>query len=210
MNSVEVKPPPDVSKAVRFGDINPLPFQFPSNGTISTSGTVPFSFGTTNATAVNSIPTFSFPTVTALPGNTDEQGDDDGEEGEPRLEPEIALRNANDRDEVLFEGNSKLMKFDKSSGEWKDMGKGNFRVSLNMDTNKPKMTIRNLTGKIMFNAGFYKEMKFEKVKGGSKFSAFVSNDESNSNPELNLFIIKVKDSESHKMHDTLVSCLSKL
>lgn len=50
-------------------------------------------------------------------------GDDDGDdEGEPILEPEKVLRNEQDTDEILYEKDSKLMRYDKGSSEWKDNG----------------------------------------------------------------------------------------
>lgn len=172
-------------------------FSFPSSG----SAALPMftSFGS------SSLPSFggSLPVPTAT-GETEEGGDDD--EGEPILEPEKALRNENDKDEILFDASSKLMRFDKGSKEWKDMGKGSFRVTSNPDTKKPRMLMRNLTGKIMFNAGFFKDMKFEKVKGGVKFSAVTSISESGQG-ELNMFIVKVKETEVHKLHSTLTKAV---
>ncbi len=129
-------------------------------------------------------------------------GEDGDDEGEPILEPEKVLRNDADTDDILLEVPCKLFGFSKDSNEWKDTGKGSFRVTRNIDTNKQRMLVRNPIGKLTFNAGFYKGMKIEMVKGGLRFSAFVAADEAvvggSSGPgkvELKNFMIKLKDAD---------------
>jgi len=149
----------------------------------------------------------SFPSLsTSLSSNNNPNGNDDEDgEGEPILEPEKAIRNKDDNDVILYESNSKILKFDKKATEWKDMGKGTFRITKTVDTGKHRMLMRSLTGKIMFNASFYYSMKFDKIKGGIKFNAFVVDEQSkDSTPELQMFIVKVKESEISKLYDKLV------
>eukprot|EP01034_Spumella_vulgaris_P031405 gene31405-38787_t len=121
---------------------------------------------------------FSFAPAAASTVNTaagDEEGGDD--EGEPILEPEKVLRDVNDTDTILLDVPCKLYGYSKAGNEWKDTGKGSFRVTRSADTNKQRMLVRNPIGKLTFNAGFYKGMQIEKVKGGVRFSAFVVTDE---------------------------------
>lgn len=176
-------------------------FSAPSSSTNGAgSGLGMFSIPPFGASAINA------PISTALGANTAVTGEeDDGDDaGEPILEPEKALRNEQDTDEIVFEANSKLMRFDKGSKEWKDMGKGIFRITRTQDTKKPRMLMRSLTGKIMFNAGFHANISFEKVKGGVKFSAVTAADGS-AEGELHLYIVKVKESEVATAFDKLTS-----
>ncbi len=91
--------------------------------------------------------------------------------------------------------------YSKAGNEWKDTGKGSFRVTKAADSNKQRMLVRNPIGKLTFNAGFYKGMKIEKVKGGVKFNAFVVTDEPSiggaapvaPKPELKGFMVKLKE-----------------
>ncbi len=150
-----------------------------------------------------------FGAAPAAAGGGDEEGgggDDDGE-GEPILEPEKVLRNENDTDDILVEAPCKLFGYHKESKEWKDTGKGSFRVTRDRNTKKQRMLVRNPIGKLTFNAGFYKGMKIEKVKNSLRFSAFVVVDEPTIGgsdsaagakkvvPELKGFMVKLKDTD---------------
>lgn len=137
----------------------------------------------------------------ATGGGDEEEGGDD--EGEPILEPEKVLRNDQDTDDILVEAPCKLFGFSKESKEWKDTGKGSFRVTRDRITNKQRMLVRNPIGKLTFNAGFYQGMKFDRVKNAIRFSAFVVIDEpvigggpaAKPVPELKGFMVKLKDSD---------------
>lgn len=129
----------------------------------------------------------AFSTAPTASGTTED--DEDG--GEPILEPEKVYKNENDSDEVLHEVPCKLFRLDLENGsEWKDIGKGTFRVTKAADSNKQRMLIRNPIGKITFNASFYPNMKLEKTKTGVRFSAFVES--TNNKSVLNNFLVKLK------------------
>jgi hypothetical protein len=177
-------------------------FSLPSMPPTSSTGTGAGMFSIPAFGApLSNMPAFGAIGATAALAGDEEDGDD---AGEPILEPEKALRNEQDTDEIVFEATNKLMRFDKGSKEWKDMGKGIFRITRAQDTKKPRMLMRSLTGKIMFNAGFHENISFEKVKGGVKFSAVTAADGSAAG-ELNLFIVKVKESEVPTAYEKLTS-----
>jgi hypothetical protein len=151
-------------------------------------------------------------TSQAAPSASAGGADDDEEgEGEPILAPEAVLRNQDDKDELLHELECKLLRYDTASKEWKDMGKGTFRVTKCFENNKQRMLMRNLTGKVMFNAGFHKGIKFERAKNQIKFSAVVAVDgkgsdgAATSKSEMRMFSLKMKAQE-----DLITTTLAKL
>jgi hypothetical protein len=99
------------------------------------------------------------------------------------LEPEKVLRNAADTDEILHEVPCKLFSFSAADKEWKDLGKGNFRITRDPATQKQRMLVRNQVGRINFNASFYPTMKVEKVQKRLKFAAFVMVEDTSLNKE---------------------------
>jgi hypothetical protein len=121
-------------------------------------------------------------------GGDDEGGEGDGEEVQ-QLEPVEILRNEKDTDEILFEIATKLFRFDKGSGEWKDIGKGTLRVT--RDTTQPsakkRILIRNNMGKISLNANIFKGMGV-KQSGKNGIQFFVPDETST----IHLYLIKVK------------------
>jgi hypothetical protein len=146
----------------------------------------------------------------------DEDGGGDGDEGEAILAPEVAIRNENDKDEILFETACKLFRLDTSGdskdGEWKDTGKGTFRITRSPDNGgKQRMLVRNIIGKVTLNAGFFKEMKISVLEGKQsaiRFAAFVAEEvvskggvgeaSTVSKTEMKNFMIKVKPAELQK------------
>lgn len=119
---------------------------------------------------------FSAPATSAGGEEDGEGGGDD--EGEPILEPEKVLRNSNDTDEILHEVPCKLYGYSAADKEWKDTGKGTFRITLDPKTQKQRMLVRNQIGRINFNASFFKGMKVEQVQKKIKFAAFVTVEDS--------------------------------
>lgn len=171
-----------------------------------------FSFPTTTSS-------FSFPTATTASSNMfgtapaaaekNDGGDEDGgdDEGEPILEPEKILRNENDKDEILLEVPCKLLGYSKELSEWRDKGKGSFRLTKDPSTSKKRMLVRNTMGKITFNAAFYKGMKVERHKDSLLFSAFVAPDES-SKPDFQRFTLKLKADDCAKVKCELEKCIA--
>jgi hypothetical protein len=113
---------------------------------------------------------FSLPPPVAAGAEDEEGGGDD--EGEAILEPEKALRNENDLDEILVDYPCKLKRLNKDN-EWVEVCKGSFRITRDNKTNKSRILVRDVIGKISLNAAFFKEMKVEKLKKGLRFPAFV-------------------------------------
>ncbi len=205
-------------------------FNFPSAPPTSTPS---FNFtlgsGASNSVASsfnfsNSSNSFSFPTSSAGFGTithssipvvkkSDEGGDggdDEGDdEGEPILEPEKILRNENDKDEILLEVTCKLLGYSKELSEWRDKGKGSFRLTKDPLTSKKRMLVRNTMGKITFNAAFFKGMKVDRHKDSLLFSAFVSPDES-SKPDFQRFTLKLKADDCEKVKLALEKCISEI
>ena len=113
------------------------------------------------------------------------------------LEPEKVHRNPDDKDEKLVECVAKLWRFDASKelqgtskGEWVDIGKGTFSITRCTESGKQRMLVRNLVGKIIFNAAFYSGMKVDKTpKGQLSFGAVVD-----TSGTLKNFLLKVNES----------------
>jgi hypothetical protein len=122
-------------------------------------------------------------------GGDEGEGDGEGEEVQ-QLEPVEILRNEKDTDEILYEVASKLFRFDKSSGEWKDIGKGTLRVTRDTTqgtSSKKRILIRNNLGKITLNANIFKGMGV-KQSGKNGIQFFVPDETST----IHLYLIKVK------------------
>lgn len=173
-----------------------------------------FNFPTTS-------PSFAFPTSSAIssfgaPPTTSfavqkEEGEEDGgdDEGEPILEPEKILRNENDKDDILIDVQCKLLGYSKELSEWRDKGKGSFRLTKDPDTSKKRMLVRNTMGKITFNAAFFKNMKIDRHKDSLLFSAFVAADET-SKPDFQRFTLKLKADDVEKVKGLLEKCIAEL
>jgi len=142
----------------------------------SFASTAPPAFGGFGAPAVAGGTTVT-PALTGGPfgsGAGEEDGEGGDDEGEPILEPEKVLRNSNDTDEILHEVPCKLYGYSTADKEWKDTGKGTFRITRDAKTQKQRMLVRNQIGRINFNAAFFAGMKVEQVQKKIKFAAFVT------------------------------------
>ncbi len=139
------------------------------------------------------------------------------------MEPEKAIRDVNDTDEILHEASCKLFRYDKESKEWRGTGKGTFRITRSPDTRKQRMLVRNIIGKIIFNASFYKGMdlivKDGKTSGIQFFAAvaeeeFVKDDKGNSSTkmktELKSFMLKFKPTELAKAAEMMRAGIASL
>jgi len=141
-------------------------------------------------------------------------GDADGDdEPEPILEPEVILRDVNDKDEILFQAECSLRRLDTKAEpkpEWKDVGKGSLRVTLDPTTGVRRILVREKSmGKVTLNASFFAAQKFEKVKKNSiKFAAVVPDLDAGAAEgatSLNCFIIKTKESDTDNAIAALIS-----
>lgn len=121
------------------------------------------------------------------------------------LEPEKVLRNAADTDDILIDVNAKLFNYNTEEKEWRDMGKGPFRVTRDAASGKRRMVMRSGTGKILFNAAFFKNFKVEAVKGGLKFSAFVTREVKGqaAGVDFKQFMCKLNDTNAGRLRQVL-------
>ena len=108
-----------------------------------------------------------------FPSKVEQVNEDEDDEAEPLLEPEQILKNEQDTDEILHDVQCKAYRYSIEDKEWKDMGKGSFRVTRDPITKKQRILIRNTMGRITFNAGFFKAMEFKNSGKGIRFSAVV-------------------------------------
>jgi len=154
------------------------------------------------------------PSATSFaPSNQGDAGDGDDDEGEPILEPEVILRDVNDKDEILFQAECSLRRLDTKAEpkpEWKDVGKGSLRVTLDPTTGVRRILVREKSmGKVTLNASFFAAQKFEKVKKNSiKFAAVVPDlgvGAAEGASSLNCFIIKTNERDTDNAIAALVS-----
>ena len=141
-------------------------------------------------------------------GHQDDGDDDDGgeSEGEPMLEPEIILRDENDKDEILYQTDCILRRLDMKAEpkpEWKDVGKGSLRVTYDPNTGVRRILVREKTmGKVTLNASFFASQKFEKKgKNSIQFAAVVpdpSPEAAAGATSLNTFLLKTNENETDK------------
>lgn len=201
---------------------NGFSFSFPSFPSTTTPSTTaassnfsfPTSFGN-NAEKKDTTSSSAFSFATTLPqtqvaADDGEGGGGDDDEGEPILPPEKILKNENDTDDILLEVPCKLFGFNLQEKEWKDSGKGSFRVTKDVNSGKRRMIVRNTMGKITFNAAFYKDMKIDQVKGGIKFFAVVADATDDKKTELKNFMIKLKDFDISRVKSFLESIIKEL
>lgn len=198
------------SSIVGFGAPSTGSSTFSFNPTGSSSFAFPTSSSSFAASSTGGFGSFNLPSATNNIGDNVEGGDDGGDdEGEPILEPEKILRNENDKDEILLEVPCKLLGYSKELSEWRDKGKGSFRLTKDPTTSKKRMLVRNTMGKITFNAAFYKGMKVDRHKDSLLFSAFVARDES-SKPDFQRFTLKLKAEDCSKVKAELENCIAEM
>ena len=171
----------------------PFSFSFPSQSSLGGGGFSGFSFS--QGQDKISFPTFPITPIVQTSSQAQQQEEDNDDEGEPILPPEKILKNENDTDEILLEVPCKLFGFNTEDKEWKDSGKGSFRVTADPSSGKKRMLVRNTMGKITFNAGFYRSMKIDQVKGGIKMLAVVAQAKDPSKTEMKSFMIKLKEAD---------------
>lgn len=189
----------------------PLPtfgLKAPAASTASTGG-FGFGFGAPVPAPAATSASFGAPVLASASGG----GDDDDDEGEPILEPEVVLRDENDKDEILFQADCSLRRMDMKAEpkpEWKDLGKGSLRVTHDPTTGVRRILVREKSmGKVTLNASFFSAQKFDKVgKASIRFPAVVPNTDAEAaegSTSLNTFLIKTKESDTDNAIAALVS-----
>ena len=189
----------------------PLPtfgLKAPAASTASTEG-FGFGFGAPVPAPAATGASFGAPVLASASGG----GDDDDDEGEPILEPEVVLRDENDKDEILFQADCSLRRMDMKAEpkpEWKDLGKGSLRVTHDPTTGVRRILVREKSmGKVTLNASFFSAQKFDKVgKASIRFPAVVPNTDAEAaegSTSLNTFLIKTKESDTDNAIAALVS-----
>jgi len=107
-------------------------------------------------------------------------------------------------EEVLHEVRAKHIKFENNA--WKKYGTGVLRLYRHNVTSKHRMVIRNEIGKVQFNVGVSRGMKFEKVvkdtkRGKNAFVKFYAVEDAGRGMES--FMLQVKPESVDKLHETL-------
>ena len=116
-----------------------------------------FSFGgaATSSTAKSA-------SLFSAPSSTSASNDDDPTSNPDDGKIEKIEQEANTQETVLLEVRAKHLKLEKKGG-WKKFGAGVLRVYKHNETSKHRVVIRNEIGKVQFNVGISKGMKFDKV-----------------------------------------------
>jgi hypothetical protein len=175
---------PQVAAAVSFGGESAFSASSDSAATAgfswgavpSTSTTQAASFSLAN-NSTETLPAPSFGLIpaaggaSAFPVSTNSTSVENGEEdGEPLLEPELALRNEADKDIILYETDCLLKRLDTKAEpkpEWVDIGKGALRITSDPDTGKKRILIREkVMGNITLNVSFFPTQTF--IKNGKR------------------------------------------
>ena len=87
----------------------------------------------------------------------------------------VAVAKADDGDETTaFESRCALRRYDKPEGEkpqWRDLGKGQLRITRHKVTNAARVVVRNDVGKVVLNFSLSEKMSLVKTKAGVAVTA---------------------------------------
>ena len=90
-------------------------------------------------------------------------------------EERVAVQKADDGDEsTIFESRCALRRYDKPEGEkpqWRDLGKGQLRVTRHKMTGAARVVVRNDVGKVVLNFSLSEKMSLVKTKAGVAVTA---------------------------------------
>ena len=90
-------------------------------------------------------------------------------------EERVAVAKADDGDETTaFESRCALRRYDKPEGEkpqWRDLGKGQLRVTRHKTTGAARVVVRNDVGKVVLNFALSEKMSLVKTKAGVAVTA---------------------------------------
>ena len=190
------------------------PFSFtaakqPSSSAAPAPAALSFSFGGSSATSTaKSASLFSAPTPASTTQATapaaSASNDDDPTSNPDDGKIEKIESEENTEEDTLYEVRAKHMKIE--NGAWKKCGTGVLRVYKHKQTSKHRVVIRNSIGKVQFNVGLSKGMKFDKVikdgkKGKSTFVSFGAVEDVAKGMES--FMIQVKPESVDALHDAL-------
>jgi len=195
--------PPPAAKPFSFGASAPPPapagmFSFTSKPAAPSAGTTSapsFSFGAPSSSASNAAPSM---------GTSSNSNNDDPTSNPDNGKVEKVEQEENTEEEILQEVRAKHIKFE--NGSWKKYGAGVLRLYRHKSNSKCRMVIRNEIGKVQFNVGVSKGMKFDKVikdtkKGKCCFVKFFAVEDASKG--LESFMLQVKPDCVDKLHSTL-------
>ena len=161
-------PAPAAAKPFSFGAPAPAP------------AAKAFNFGAPPPKADAPKPAFSFgaapPSTSAFnfggaPAPAPAAKDDDAMPKEER----VAVAKADDGDETTaFESRCALRRYDKPEGEkpqWRDLGKGQLRITRHKTTGASRVVVRNDVGKVVLNFSLSEKMSLVKTKAGVAVTA---------------------------------------
>ena len=176
---------PAASKPIAFPAAAPAPaaakpFSFGAPAKPEAPPKPAFNFGAPPPKADAPKPAFSFgaapPSTSAFnfgsaPAPAPAAKDDDAMPKEER----VAVAKADDGDETTaFESRCALRRYDKPEGEkpqWRDLGKGQLRVTRHKVTNAARVVVRNDVGKVVLNFSLSEKMSLVKTKAGVAVTA---------------------------------------
>ena len=176
----------------------------------------PFSFAPKSAAK----PTFSFgapssssnggsnaPSATSSSFGDNNNDDPTSNPDDGKVEKVEQENNADE--EILYEVRAKHLKC--ANDGWKKFGAGVLRLYRHKVTSKQRMVKRNEIGKVQFNVGVSKGMKFEKVlkktkKGEAAYVKFFAVEDASKGPEN--FMLQVKPDCLDTLHQVLESMVA--
>mmetsp|Transcript_3057 Transcript_3057/g.6713 ORF Transcript_3057/g.6713 Transcript_3057/m.6713 type:complete len:466 (+) Transcript_3057:177-1574(+) len=163
------------------------------------------------AAGASSAPKFSFgaPSSSSLASSATSAPVSNSNNDDPTSNPDDGKidqveQEENSEEEILHEVRAKRLTFE--NNEWKKYGTGVLRLYRHKVSSKHRMVIRNEIGKVQFNVGVSKGMKFEKVvksskKGQVAFIKFLAVEDASKGMEP--FMLQVKPECVDKLHDSL-------
>jgi len=175
---------PAASKPFAFPAAAPAPaaakpFSF-SNAPAPAPAAKPFNFGAPPPKADAPKPAFSFgaapPAASAFNfGGAAPKAPAAKEDDAMPKEERVAVAKADDGDETTaFESRCALRRYDKPEGEkpqWRDLGKGQLRVTRHKTTGASRVVVRNDVGKVVLNFSLSEKMSLVKTKAGVAVTA---------------------------------------
>ncbi|CAH0369014.1 unnamed protein product [Pelagomonas calceolata] len=156
------------------------PFSFGAPAKPEAAPKPAFNFGAPPPKADAPKPAFSFgaapPSTSAFnfggaPAPAPSSKEDDAMPKEER----VAVAKADDGDETTaFESRCALRRYDKPEGEkpqWRDLGKGQLRITRHKTTGAARVVVRNDVGKVVLNFALSEKMSLVKTKAGVAVTA---------------------------------------
>lgn len=113
---------------------------------------------------------------------------------------EIETKTGEEEEEILFKIRSKLFRFSKELGEWKERGTGDVRILKHNETRKIRLLMRReKTLKICLNHYVNPDVELSENVGSDRSWVWHGVDYADGEPEQSLLAIRFRDSENAKL-----------